>query len=319
MSIPSLETIEGARARLAGRLHLTPMLGTRFLAEASGVASLRLKCESLQKTGSFKVRGALNAVAQLDAASRARGVVTVSAGNHAQSVAWAATSEGVQSTVVMPAKASPTKIAASKGYGAEVMLHGTGAEAFAKAEALAAERGMVFIHPFDAAEVIAGAATCGAEIAEQAADAEVVVVPIGGGGLIAGVSSALRRAGSRARVVGVEPTGANAMYESLRAGRPMRLSSPPSTVADGLAAPMAGDVCFSIVRELVDDVVLVSDAEILAAVPALLTRTKLLAEPAGAAAVGALLAGKVPGVSGRRVVAIISGGNVDLDRLKEML
>ena len=300
-------------------LSATPVFSSRILAGEARLGSLFLKCEALQRTGSFKVRGALNRISQLDAASKARGVVTVSAGNHAQAVAWASASAGVRSTVVMPAAASKTKIAASRSYGANVILHGTGAEAFAKARELAVENNSVFIHPFDDLEIIAGAASCGVEIIEQVPDVEVLVVPIGGGGLISGVASAVKQMRPGVRVFGVEPTGADSMFQSLRLGRPVVLDGGPTTIADGLASPYAGEVCFDIVRQLVDEVVLVTDEEIAAAMPLLLTRTKILAEPAGAASIAALLNGRIPGALGKRVVAIVSGGNVDLERLKSLI
>jgi threonine dehydratase len=285
----------------------------------SGVATLSFKCESFQKTGSFKVRGALNAISQLDAKQRARGVVTVSAGNHAQAVAWAASAEGVHSTVVMAAAASKTKIAASKDYGAEVILHGTGAEAFTKALELAEEKGYVLVHPFDDPQVVAGAATCGLEILEQSPAVDVVVVPIGGGGLIAGIAAAIKQSKPGVHIVGVEPTGADSMFRSMKAGHAVRLDTPPKTIADGLAAPMAGTVCYDIVREFVDEVVLVTDEEIAAAMSLLLTRAKLLSEGGGAAATAALLTRKIPVALGKRVVSVVSGGNVDLDRLKALI
>lgn len=316
MPIPSLDTIHAARARIAGRLHFTPSLSSRTLANRSGVASLSLKCESLQKTGSFKVRGALNAVSQLDDATR--GVVTVSAGNHAQALAWAAASLGVRCTVVMPAAASESKAAASAEYGATVIRHGTGAEAFVRARELAATEGYALVHPFDDITVIAGAATIGLEILEQVPDVEVVVVPIGGGGLLAGVAAAIRQARPAVVLIGVEPEGAAAMRRSLDAGHPMRLDT-LDTIADGLAAPFAGDLTYPIIRDLVDDVVLVTDAEIATAMSLILSRAKLLAEAAGAAATAALLAGKVPQAAGKRAVAVLSGGNIDLERLKALL
>jgi threonine dehydratase len=319
MSMPPLDDIKAARARISDRLHLTPALSSTLIGEQCGVAALTFKCEALQKTGSFKVRGALNAISQLDEAARARGVVTVSAGNHAQAVAWAARSVGVKATVVMLAAASKTKVAASTGYGAEVILHGTGAEAFALAQRLADEKGLVFIHPFENAGVLAGAGTVGLEILEQVPDVEIVVVPIGGGGLIGGVAAAIKQAQPHVRIFGVEPTGADSMYRSLKAGHAVHLDAPPRTIADGLAAPMAGEACFDIVRQLVEEVVLVTDEEIAAAMPLILTRTKILAEPAGAAGAAALLTGKIPAARGKRVVTIISGGNVDLDRLKSLI
>ena len=318
MPAPSLETIRNARARITGRLHLTPVLSSRTLGERSAASAFFLKCESLQKTGSFKVRGAFNAISQLDDASRQAGVVTVSAGNHAQALAWAAAVFGVRCTVVMPAKASESKATAAAGYGAEVLRHGTAAEAFAKAAELATERGFTMIHPFDDQRILAGTGTIGLEILEQVPEVDVVVVPIGGGGLIAGIAAAIKQANPRVHVIGVEPQGAAAMRASLDAGHPVRLAA-IDTIADGLAAPFAGELTYPIVRDMVDVVVLVTDDEIAAAMSLLLTRAKLLAEPGGAAATAALIADKVPHAAGKCVVAILSGGNVDLGRLKELV
>ena len=255
---------------------------------------------------------------QLDAAAKARGVVTVSAGNHAQALAWSAAASGVQCTVVMPAKASESKATAAAGYGATVIRHGTAAEAFAKADELAKEMGFTMVHPFDDVQIQAGTGTIALEILEQVPDVDLVVVPIGGGGLIAGIAAAIRAVNPRVRVIGVEPDGAAAMRASLDAGYPVRLSS-LNTIADGLAAPFAGELTYPAVRDLVDDVVLVTDREIAEAMSIILTRCKLLAEPAGAAATAALLAHKVPQANGTRVVAILSGGNVDVDRVKELI
>jgi threonine dehydratase len=264
----------------------------------------------LQKTGSFKVRGALNKLALLDDAARARGVITVSAGNHAQALAWAARDAGVQCTVVMPAAASRTKVDASRGYGAEVVLHGASSiEAFARAHELASERSLTFVHPFDDEAIMAGQGTVGLEIVEQMPDVEDVIVPIGGGGLIAGVAVAVKELRPSARVFGVEPTGAAVMRQSLDAGRPVRPEI-VKTIADGLAAPMAGDLTFDVVRRYVDDVVLVTDDEIKSAMRDILLSTKLLAEGGGAAATAAVLADRLP-LRGRKVVAVLSGGNVD--------
>lgn len=307
-----------ARASLAGRLHVTPLLSSETIARRFGAASVGLKCESLQKTGSFKVRGALNAVAALDASARIRGVVTFSAGNHAQALAWAATSLGVGCTVVMPATASESKAAASAAYGAEVIRHGDGAAAYVRAMELAAERGLTFVHPFDQLDVMAGAGTVGLEILDQRPDVDLIVVPIGGGGLLAGVAAAVRQTHPRVTLIGVEPAGANAMRQSLDAGHAVRLDR-VDTIADGLAAPFAGELTFPIIRDLVDDVVTVTDQEIASAMSLLLTRAKLLVEPAGAAATAALLAGRVPAKDHRHVVTILSGGNVDLDRLKTLI
>ncbi len=314
MAAPTLDQIRAARTRLAGEIHLTPLLSSATLASHSGAAMWWMKCEALQKTGSFKVRGALNAVKQLDANSRSRGVVTVSAGNHGQALAWAARAAGAHCTVVMPAGATASKVAATRGYGADVILHGTAAEAFAQAHRLADEHGYTLVHPFDDAAVIAGQGTVGMEILEQAPDVEVVVVPIGGGGLIAGVASAIKQQRPSVKVYGVEPDGAAAMRLSLDAGHPVRIEK-VQTIADGLGAPFAGDITFPIVQQYVDDVILVSDKEIAAAMSQLLSRTKLLAEPAGAAATAATLSGRIPDVAGHRTAVVLSGGNVDLDRL----
>ena len=317
MPAPNLADIRAAHARVAPRIHRTPLLSASRLGARAGV-TLFHKCESLQKTGSFKVRGALNNVSQLDPATRRRGVVTVSAGNHAQALAWAARDAGVRCTVVMPTTASRTKVDASRGYGAEVVLHGaSGMEAFAHAHALATERDLAFVHPFDDSAVIAGQGTVGLEILEQLEDVDDVVVPIGGGGLIAGVATAIKESRPTVRVYGVEPTGAAVMRKSLDEGHPVRLES-MKTIADGLAAPMAGDVTYPIVKHYVDDVVLVTDEEIMAAMREILFSAKLLAEGGGAAATAAILSGKLK-LAGRRVVAVLSGGNVDPMRVKEVL
>lgn len=312
--MPSLSDIRSARDRVSSRLHLTPLLSATRLGARVG-ATLYHKCESLQKTGSFKVRGALNRISQLDDKQGAAGVVTVSAGNHAQAIAWAARDAGVRCTVVMPTTAAQAKVDASRGYGAEVVLHGaSGIEAFARAHELAEERKLTFVHPFDDPAVIAGQGTVGLEILEQLDDIDDVVVPVGGGGLIAGILIAIKEQNPRIRVYGVEPTGAAVMRQSLDEKRPVRLSS-MKTIADGLAAPMAGDVTYPIVARYVDDVVLVTDGEIMAAMKDILFSAKLLAEGGGAAATAAVLTEKIP-VAGRRVVAVLSGGNVDPSRVK---
>lgn len=314
-----INDIAAARDRIAPHIRRTPLLSATRLGYAAGVGSLSLKCESFQKTGSFKVRGALNAVLLLSPAQRARGVITVSAGNHAQAVAYASQIGGVRATVVMPAKASPLKVAASRGYGADVVLHGaSGIEAFAHAHELEKERGLVFVHPFDDTAVLAGAGTLGLELTDDdRAEMDIAVISIGGGGLISGIASALRARVPKLRIVGVEPEGAAAMRKSLDAGRPLRLEK-IETIADGLAAPMAGELTFPIVRDLVDDVVLVNDDEIRAAMRDLLSSAKLVAEPAAAAALAAVTAGRIGAGRDSRVVAVISGGNVDLTRLAEI-
>jgi threonine dehydratase len=313
----NIDDVLAARERIAGKVHRTPLMPATRIGAPYGV-SLSLKCESLQKTGSFKIRGALNALLQLDEESRKRGVITVSAGNHAQAIAYASALTGVKSTVVMFETAPRLKAEASRAYGAEVVLHGANSiESFAHARKLQQERGLVFVHPFDDVAVAAGAGTVGLEIFEDIQDVDVLVVSIGGGGLIAGVATALRAKSPRTRIVGVEPIGAAATRKSLDAGKPLRLER-IDTIADGLSAPMAGDITFPIIQKLVDDVVLVSDDEIRAALREVLVSAKLVSEPAAAAAVAAVMQGKVGAKKGDRVVAILSGGNVDLTRLAEI-
>ncbi|HVX38684.1 MAG TPA: threonine/serine dehydratase [Gemmatimonadaceae bacterium] len=314
----SLDDIEDARDRIRRKVHVTPMMTASRLGDRAGV-QLYLKCENFQKTGSFKVRGVLNKLAQLDPEARARGVVTVSAGNHAQALAWAARAAGVKATVVMSTVASPTKIEASRGYGAEVVLHGsTNQEAFAKAHELKEQRGLTFVHPFDDDAVIAGAGTVALEMREQAPLPDAVVVPVGGGGLIAGILVALKSQHPRIRVYGVEPAGAPAMRRSLDEGRAVHLDA-VNTIADGLGAPMAGERNYQIVKEFADDVVLLDDAAIAAATRDLLFSAKVLAEPAGAAALAAVLSRAIPLRAGERVIAIVSGGNVDAGKLVSIL
>lgn len=314
----TVQDIRDAQARIAGRLHRTPVFGSSTLASRAGAARFELKCESFQKTGSFKVRGVLNKLSQLTDDARARGVVTVSAGNHAQALAWGARAAGVRCTVVMPANASRSKVEASIGYGATVIQHGTSMEAFQRARELAETEGFTFVHPFDDDGIIAGTGTVALEILEQTDAPDVIVIPIGGGGLISGMAIGIKETNPATRVIGVEPIGAAVMRQSLDAGRALRMEA-PSSIADGLAAPMAGERNFEAVQRYVDDVVLVSDEEIVEAMGLLLSRCKLLAEGAGAAATAALITGKIPMKGTEHVVAMVSGGNVDLGRLSQLL
>jgi threonine dehydratase len=325
-SLVSVEDIRRAQAVIAGRVHRTPfvsatLLGRRMrVAERAGEAGIRLflKAENLQKTGSFKPRGVLNKLRSLSAEEKRRGLITISAGNHAQALAFGAAAEGLRCVVVMPEGASETKVAASRAYGAEVVLHGTVHQALEKMEALRAARGLTLVHPFDDPFVIAGQGTVGLEILEDLPDVDVVVVPIGGGGLISGIAAAVKQTRASARVVGVEPYGAPTVTEALRAGRPVRLES-IRTIADGLTAPIAGEHTLAHIRAFVDDIVLLSEEELAEGVRAVLQYAKLLAEPAGAAGVAALLAGRVDVPPGARVAVVLSGGNVDVARLKDIL
>ncbi|MCL6553464.1 MAG: pyridoxal-phosphate dependent enzyme [Firmicutes bacterium] len=311
----TIDAVRAAAARIADRVHRTPLWRSETLSRRVG-APVWLKAENLQKTGSFKARGATNAVRRLPHDARARGIVTISAGNHAQAVAYAAQPEGLRCVVVMPATAAQSKVAACRGYGAEVVLHGTVADAFAHYEALVRDEGLTPVHPFDHPDVIAGQGTVGLEIAEDLPDAGLVLVPVGGGGLISGIAVALRGVGMGARLVGVEPETSNAMRQALAAGRPVPVT--PASIADGLGAPAVSARTLEIVRHLVDEVVEVRDDEIVAAIRVLLERTKLLVEPAGAAGLAALLAGRVQ-ADGAPVVVVLSGGNVDLERVRTWL
>lgn len=310
-----LAAIRQAAERLGPSVRCTPLLPSPALEARTGTA-VWLKCESLQVTGSFKARGALNHLLLLDPSVRERGVVTISAGNHALALSWAAAAAEVPATVVMPASASPAKARACADQGAEVVMHGSVHEAFQKARDLERERGLHFVHPFDDPDVVAGQGTVGLEVLDQLPDAATVVVPVGGGGLVAGVAAAVRRLRPGCGVWGVEPEGANAMARSLEEGRAVHLER-VDTVADGLAPPMAGEIPFAHVRALVEGIVTVSDEEILDAVCRLADGSHLVVEPAGAAGVAALLSGRIP-LEGP-VVVVVSGGNVDPRRLAEFL
>jgi threonine dehydratase len=292
-----------ARETIAGRVHRTPTFGARTLGERIGARAF-LKAELFQKTGSFKPRGVLTKLASLGAEERARGVITWSAGNHAQAVAWAAASEGIDCLVVMSAGANQQKVAATRGYGATVDLEAPDhAAAHDRLLRLIEETGRTYVPPFDDPCMIAGLGTVGLEIAEDVPDADLIVCPIGGGGLIAGIAIA-----TNTRIVGVEPELSPAFTAGLEAGRSVHIDLQP-TLADGLAPPFAGELNLAIGRERVEQVVLVTEEEIACGMRFLYARAKLACEPSGAAATAALLAGKVPVEPGSAVVAIVSGGN----------
>ncbi len=308
-----IDDIREAARRTGPYLHHTPMLSSRTLGDRAGVR-LELKCESFQKTGSFKPRGALNVVLCLSAERRARGLITVSAGNHAQAVAWAAGVVGVPCTVVMPADAPRSKMEAVRGYGATIVAHADRATVFDRLREEEARTGATFVHPFDDPVGIAGAGTVGLEIVEQVPDVECVVVPIGGGGLMAGVACAVKALLPHCRVVGVELAAGPGMTPALAAGKPVPVTRPP-TLADGLTPPFVGAVPLEVAQQALDDLVLVTEEEIMEAMRSLLVRAKLYVEGSGAAATAALLAGKVKVQSGAKVVAIVSGGNADPERV----
>ncbi len=308
---------EKARARVAPHVHHTPLLKSRVLSERTGF-DVRLKAELFQKTGSYKVRGPLNKFATLTEEQRQAGVICSSAGNHAQGVAFAAALYKIPALVVMAENATPSKIEATRAYGAEVVLHGTiWDEANERAKELVEERGFTYIHPFDDIDLIAGQGTLGGEIWEDFPEAEVVVVPIGGGGLISGVSMALKNLNARTRIIGVESTGAPAMQRSLEAGHVTPLTEVDCKI-DGLKVKRVGDTTFEIVNALVDRIVTLPDEEIFEAVLWTMHYCKVLVEgaAAAAAAVAALLHGLVDAPPGAKVVCVLSGGNVGLDQLR---
>ena len=315
---PTIDDIRAAAARIAPHLHHTPLLGSHSLSELTGY-KLSFKCENLQKTGSFKPRGAVNRIATLDPEAADRGIITISAGNHAQGVAYAAARLGIKAVVVMPETAVASKVEATRSYGAECILHGDVHSAFEKLQEVQQDRGLTLVHPFDDPMLIAGQGTVGLELLEKdGAPFDAVVVGVGGGGLIAGVATALSSLAPDTRVFGVEPEGAATMTLALAAGSVVRLDD-LNTIADGLAPPFVGELNLAVVEHLVESVVRVTDVEIRYAMALLLERMKLLVEPAGAAALAALMNGKIPVARGTRVAVILSGGNVDVQRLAELL
>jgi threonine dehydratase len=325
-AIVTLEDIVAARERIASRVHRTPLLSSataaRFLAESGGPrlgdGRLYLKAEHLQKTGSFKPRGMTNRIASLEPAQRDRGAITMSAGNAGQAYAWAGREAGVPITVVMAIGANPTKVAACRGYGAEVVLEGEHVgEAYQALERIRDERGLTFVHPFEDPAVIAGHGSVGLEILEDLPEIDIVVVGVGGGGLISGIAAALKERRPGVRVYGVEPVDAAAMSLAFEAGAPVTIQ--PRTVADGLAAPFAGDLTLAMCRRYLDGLFLLDDPTILAGVRFALERTKQVLEPAGAAALAAVLFGTIPIADGERVAVIASGGNIDVARIGELV
>jgi threonine dehydratase len=313
----SIANIEAVRERIAPHIRRTPLLPCRTLGQMTNTR-LSLKCENLQRTGSFKARGALNAVLELTPEQKARGVVTFSAGNHGQGLAFAATQAGAHCTVFMAENAVLTKVEAIRNYGAEIQFGSTIADAVHKMETYQQERDAVFISPFAHKEIIAGQATVALEILEDDPDVEEIVLGIGGGGLASGVSLVAKMHNPNIRVIGVEPFGAATMTRALEAGKPVPLDR-IDTIADGLGAPFTADLPLSIVRQYVDDVVLVSDDEIAMALKLIMSRAKQVVEPAAAAPLAALLTGKTGTAHGTNTVAVLSGGNIDLERLRGLL
>jgi threonine dehydratase len=294
------DDVRAARAAIASDLHRTPVFSSTTLGPR-----VFLKAELFQRTGSFKPRGVLTKLRSLTADERARGVIGASAGNHAQALAWCARREGLDALVVMWQTASPAKIDATRGYGAQIDLESPGPETvFDRLGELIEETGRTLVHPFDDPLVVAGQGTVGLELAEDVPDVDTVVVPVGGGGLVAGIAAAL----PDVRVVGVEPSGSNALTVGLAAGEPTSVT--PRSIADGLNAPFAGALPIQVAREHGVQIVLVEEEEIEDGMRFLYERAKLACEPAGAAAAAALLAGKLPVEDDETVVVVVSGGNV---------
>jgi threonine dehydratase len=311
-----LRDFEEARARIASHIKRTPLLSSRQLSELTGFDA-RLKAELFQRVGSYKIRGPLNKFALMPEDQKRRGVVCSSAGNHAQGVALAAKIHGIRAVVCMAENATPSKIAATRGYGAEVVLHGTiWDEANEKAKDLVQRDGLTYVHPFDDEQLIAGQGTLGLEIAQDWPEVDAVVVPIGGGGLISGVSMAMKSHNPRVRVIGVESSDGPAMKRSVDAGRLETIDC--RTVIDGLRVRRVGEINFSVVQRFVDEIVTLPDAEIFDAVIWVMERCKLVVEGAAAAPVAALLHGLIKMPAGSRVAAVLSGGNVNLDPLRGM-
>ncbi len=318
--------IEAAAQRIAGAVHRTPILTSTTAAEwvrrATGIRladdRLFLKAEHLQKTGSFKARGMTNRMVTLPADARARGAITLSAGNAGQAYAWAGRAAGVPVTVVMPEGAVRSKVDACLGYGARVVLHGSHVgETFAEMERIRDREGLTFVHPFDDPAVIAGHGTAGLELVEDLQEVDVVVVGVGGGGLIGGIAAAVKTRRPGARVIGVEPERSNALSLALERGEIVTIQ--PQSVADGLNAPFAGRWTVAMARRYVDEIVLLDEPTILAGLRFALERLKQVMEPAGAAALAAVLAGRVELRDGERVAVVVSGGNVEVSRIGELV
>jgi len=308
----TLDDIRAAAIRVSGIARVTPLLDVSPQAEQP----LLLKCESLQPSGAFKIRGAYNMVAQLSGDERRRGVITYSSGNHGQAMALAARELGAPAVVVMPKTASRIKVEGARSFGAEVIFEGTtSVDRRVRAEHEAAARGLTMVPPFDHPWIIAGQGTAGLEILDQRPDVGAVIVPIGGGGLIAGIAAAIKLSRPEVKVIGVEPEGAAKMKASVDAGKVITLER-TETIADGLMPVRPGDLTFAHVRQFVDKIVTVTDLQIMDAVLWLFSQAKIVAEPSGAASVAAALTAK-PRLP-RPVVAVVSGGNIGMDKLDEL-
>src|SRR5438270_7276396 len=312
----TLKDFQETRARIAPHIKRTPMLTSRQLSERTGF-DVRLKAEMFQRVGSYTIRGPLNKFVFMPVEQKERGVVCSSAGNHAQGVVLAAKIHGIRAVVCMAENATPAKIAATKGYGAEVVLHGTiWDEANEKAKELVRNEGLTYVHPFDDEQLIAGQGTLGLEIVQDWPEVDAVIVPIGGGGLISGVSMAVKSHNPKARVIGVESSDGPAMKRSVEAGHLETIDC--KTIIDGLRVRRVGEITFPVVPRFVDDIVALPDREIFDAMIWIMERCKLVVEGAAAAPVAALLHGFIKLPPGSRVAVVLSGGNVNLDQLRSL-
>lgn len=309
--------IQEARSHLKDVVYKTGLVHNTTFSEMTG-NFIYLKTENLQKTGSFKLRGAFNKIANLPKEQKQYGVIAASAGNHAQGVAMAATAYGIKSTIVMPKHAPLSKIAATKSYGAEVVLYGeVYDEAYEKARQIQKQSGAVFVHPFDDREIIAGQGTIGIEILEDIPDADIIVVPIGGGGLISGIAIAAKHIKPEVKIIGVQTKNLPSMARSLSQNHITTVEG-PATIADGIAVKTPGELTFKIVKKFVDDIVTVDEDEIANAILLLLERAKVVSEGAGAASVAAIL-NRLDIVRNKKIVALISGGNIDVNMLSRII
>jgi threonine dehydratase len=313
----SLATVQQARERIRPFIYNSPCRHSVELSQMTGQATF-LKLDNVQRTGAFKERGALNKILTLSDEEKRRGVVAASAGNHAQAVAYHACARGIRTQIVMPLMTPLVKVAATKGFGAEVVLHGANYdEAYSYAMESCATQGMTFLHPFDDVEVINGQGSIGLELLEQVPDLEAVVVPIGGGGLISGVASAIKESNSNVRVVGVQTERLPSMLRATEAGHPVTIPA-SATVADGIAVRRAGDVTLPLVQRYVDEIVTVDEEEIANAILVLLEKEKTLAEGAGAVAIASLLQHKTS-LGRQRTAALVCGGNIDVSLLAKII
>lgn len=318
MPAVALSDIAAARTRIAGGVSVTPCPHSAPLSEICGCEVI-CKLEFLQRTGSFKERGARNALLLLDSKRRARGVIAASAGNHALALAYHGGQLGVPVTVVMPTYAPLVKQVNCRKAGAQVILHGASfTEAKARADELSKEQSLTYIHGYDDSAIIAGQGTLGLEVMDQAPDFDAIIVPIGGGGLVAGVSSAIKELRPGVQVIGVEPANSTCFTSALAAGQPVRIPSQP-TLADGLAVGIVGAGAFEIARHKVDRVIKVSEGDLALAIVRLMELEKSVVEGAGAAPLAAILSGQLPELAGKKVVLVLTGGNIDLTILSRLI